>query len=490
MLPAFSSVLCRILRSMSFLRPNRPSSACCAGFTNQWTVILCSFLYNFAGGIALALSPVLVDDSYGGRPVASLIAGLVGAARSFAQFCILPGLGVACDRFGRKPVMVYAAIGVTVCAALAVGAHSPQTMFLLFLSAGVQGASNGQYPASNGCAIDVTGPDHRALFFVYLFLLGTGICVVLPSLVAGILLSAGQSPLVVLLVGTAVGVADVVFALSLVQETLPPSLRQVHFNWKKANPIGALKLLLTPLLFEFTVGFMAIGFVLASAPVFYFYMRDVFGVAPSTFLLLSALNGVSLLAGSIASPWLSSKLGDRAVLRACALHMCAALLICAVAWSVAVFAVGFFLCGFVTVGQAPALNIVSRNTAPDFQGMVQSAVWSFVILAEAVGSIALTGAYYGFRGLDFPQFPFVLLSFLCILLFAGATYTFRRFPTDEVRIPRQEDIASPRDGRGSAIRQRESGILVTGTSGDCEWEHAKVPLVSAAGGVAISDSQC
>jgi DHA1 family tetracycline resistance protein-like MFS transporter len=152
------------------------------------------------------------------------------------QFFMTPIQGALSDRFGRRPVILVSNLGLAIDFLIMALA---QTLPLLFIGRLLSGITAASFGAANAYIADVTPPEKRAAAFGKLgmaFGLGFTLAPVFGAWLGDINL---RLPFFV-----AAGLAFVNFCYGffVLPESLPPD-RRAKFSWKRANPIGALKLL-------------------------------------------------------------------------------------------------------------------------------------------------------------------------------------------------------------------------------------------------------
>ncbi|MBL8628807.1 MAG: MFS transporter, partial [Rhodospirillaceae bacterium] len=123
------------------------------------TVVFDTLAY---GVMAPVLPKLLVTLQGGDTASAATILGLFGTMWAFMLFIMSPVLGALSDRFGRRPVILLAQLGLGADYVLMALAPDVSWLFVGRLIAGVMGASFG---TANAYIADVTPPDQRAKRF-------------------------------------------------------------------------------------------------------------------------------------------------------------------------------------------------------------------------------------------------------------------------------------------------------------------------------------
>jgi DHA1 family tetracycline resistance protein-like MFS transporter len=216
-------------------------------------IFVTALLDMLAFGIAAPTLPKLISDFLGGNMAsASEYLGFFITTFALVQFFFSPVLGLISDRFGRRPVILLSNFGLAVDYAIMALAPS---LNWLFLGRALAGLSASSIPTAAAYISDVTEPETRSKAFG---LLGAafGVGFVLGPAVGGWL---GQhNPRLPFRVAAAASLLNACYGFFVLPESLVPGKRQPSFQWKKANPLGALKLLRrhTELLGLATVNFL------------------------------------------------------------------------------------------------------------------------------------------------------------------------------------------------------------------------------------------
>ena len=197
-------------------------------------VLLVVFLDMVGLGLILPVLPQLIE-TVGDMSLdrAAQIGGLMFASFSLAQFLFAPMMGALSDRFGRRPLLLIAVAGLGVDYLFHALAPSVGWLFVGRVIAGLCGSS---HVIANAYLADVTPPEGRARAFG---LMGAafGLGFVMGPAIGGLLGELG--PRVPFWVAAAISLANFVYGLFVLPETLPPEKRRA-FRWREANPLGVL----------------------------------------------------------------------------------------------------------------------------------------------------------------------------------------------------------------------------------------------------------
>ncbi|MEI6097171.1 MAG: TCR/Tet family MFS transporter [Alphaproteobacteria bacterium] len=198
-------------------------------------VLITVFLDMVGFGIVIPVLPRLIEV-VGGMTLAeaSIIGGWMFFAYSAGQFFFGPLLGNLSDRFGRRPLLLLAILGLGLDYLLQAVAPNLTWLFVGRLISGVCGAS---WLIANAFIADVVAPENRARYYG---LMGAafGLGFVLGPAIGGLLGQYG--PRVPFYVAAAISGINLIYGWFVLPETLSPANRR-PFELARANPFGAFK---------------------------------------------------------------------------------------------------------------------------------------------------------------------------------------------------------------------------------------------------------
>jgi MFS transporter, DHA1 family, tetracycline resistance protein len=190
-----------------------------------------------AVGMIIPVLPKLVATFLGGDTAkAARIYGIFGTVWALMQFVFSPLLGTMSDRFGRRPIVLLSNFGLGLDYILM--ALAP-TLSWLFVGRVISGITAASVPAANAYIADVTPDEKRAKAFG---MLGAafGLGFIVGPAVGGLL--GNISPRLPFWVAAALSLVNAMYGLFVLPESLTRDKR-ARFSWKRANPVGSLKLL-------------------------------------------------------------------------------------------------------------------------------------------------------------------------------------------------------------------------------------------------------
>jgi len=197
--------------------------------------ILVTVLIDTMGmGVIIPVIPELIMELTGeGLSRAAVYGGWLGFVYAGLQFVFAPILGNLSDRFGRRPVLLYA-VGSLGIDYIFMGLAP--TIRWLFVGRAIAGIAGASFTPAHAYIADVTTPDKRAQSFG---LMGAafGAGFILGPALGGLLGELG--PRAPFFAAAALSLLNVTYGFFVLPETLAPERRR-PFDWRRANPVGTL----------------------------------------------------------------------------------------------------------------------------------------------------------------------------------------------------------------------------------------------------------
>ncbi len=392
--------------------------------------ILITVLLDAMGiGLIVPVMPDLLQEVNGaGLASAAIWGGILSTTFAAMQFLFGPLIGGLSDRFGRRPVLL---ISLVVMALDYLVMAVAGTIWLLFLGRIVGGITAATQSTANAYMADISRPEDKAANFG---LIGAafGMGFVFGPVIGGFLAEFGtRAPFYA---AAFLAAANAVFGYFVLKETVDKTRRRA-FEWRRANPFGALKHFkalpgLLPLVFVYFLYQLAFGVYPA---VWSYFTIAKFDWSPGIIGLSLGLFGISLavVQGGLIRPALRI-LGERgAVICGHAADAVVFVLIAIVSSSTVLLILTPLaaLPGVIT----PALQgIMSKAVSDDAQGELQGALTSASAVAMMISPWMMAGVFATFSGdaapVYFPGAPFILSAALMVI----ALVVFMR-----VRLPEQ-----------------------------------------------------
>lgn len=401
-----------------------------------------------AFGIIIPVLPHLIEDFVGGDVAkAAWWVGVFGSLFAAVQFVCSPIQGTLSDRFGRRPVILISCLGLGLDFMLMALVN---TLPLLLIGRVISGITAASFTTAHAYIADVTPPDKRAGSYG---LLGAAFGL---GFIVGPALGGWLGSIDVRLpfwFAAGLALTNFFYGLFVLPESLPKDKRSARFEWRHANPIGALHRLRR---YPHVLGIVGVLFL----SMFAHY------VFPSTFVLYAdyrygwdqgsvgyvlALVGVCsaiVQAGLVGR--VVARIGERNALLVGLGCGVAGLLIYGLASSGLWFLMGIPIGAMWGLVQPSAQALVTRDVDPSEQGRLQGAVMSVASLAGIVSPFLLASVFAGAIGpyahWELPGAAFLVAA---ALLFAALLLAWRvarpHTPTDRasVETPPVPDVIPP-----------------------------------------------
>lgn len=185
-------------------------------------------------GVMLPVLPHIVGTFTRSNDEQTLAFLAVTAAFGFANFVGAPVLGALSDRFGRRPVLLLGISGLALSFFVTAAATA---LWVLVAVRFFSGAMQSNVSVANAYVADITPPEDRARRFG---LVGAmfGVGFILGPVLGGVL-GEVDVRLPFLVAGT-LALVNFVYGLFVLPESLPADRRR-PFEWRRANPVSALR---------------------------------------------------------------------------------------------------------------------------------------------------------------------------------------------------------------------------------------------------------
>ena len=273
-------------------------------------ILVTAVLDVMALGIVIPVLPQLIQEFTGSNARAGFINGAFVALWAVMQFIFSPLIGSLSDRFGRRPIILISSAGLALDYVLV--ALAPNLWWLAAARI-IGGITTASFSTASAYLADVTPPEGRAKAYG---LIGAAWSA---GFVAGPLLGGllgDWSPRAPFWAAGALSAVAFVYGLFVLPESLAPDKRMA-FSWKRANPVGSLRLLRSHP--ELT-GLAGVNFLLWFAhhvftAVFVLYAAYRYDWGPSQVGALLALTGVlDMIVQGLVTGRLVKRFGDANVM--------------------------------------------------------------------------------------------------------------------------------------------------------------------------------
>jgi len=402
----------------------RPTSTRSAAVAFVFVTIVLDIL---ALGMIIPVLPKLVESFVGGDSVtAAEVYGLFGTVWALMQFVFSPLLGALSDRFGRRPIILISNFGLGFDYILMAMAPSIAWLFVGRMVSGITAAS---ISTANAYIADVTPPEKRANAFG---LVGAafGLGFVLGPALGGVLGSV--DPHLPFWVAAGLSLANGCWGLFVLPESLPVEKRS-KFTWKRANPVGSLRLLTSrPNLLGLS-GVNALSYLAHEVlpSVFVLYTGYRYGWDAMAVGLCLALVGVcsALVQGGLIRV-VSKRVSEATMLTTGLFFGALGFLAYGLATETWQFWLGVPLMALWGLAGPATQGLMTRCVSPGEQGLLQGAQSSVRGMTGLIGPLLFTQVYALFigdlGGLGLPGAPFLLAGALTLAAMALAFAVTRR----------------------------------------------------------------
>ena len=388
-----------------------------------------------AFGIIIPVLPHLIVQLIGGSIAkAAVWSGGFGALFMLMQFVFSPVQGALSDRFGRRTVILISSFGLGID--FIVMALAP-VLWLLFLGRAVSGACAASFSTANAYIADIVPKEKRAAAFGTLGA-AFGIGFIVGPALGGLL--GHHNIRLPFWVAAVLSLINFCYGYFVLPESLPKERRSARFDWRHANPFGAVVLLRRyPQVFGLAVVFFLINlaqFSLNSTYVLYADYRYGWG-ADAVGYTLSLVGLCSGVVQAVLVRRLMPRLGERRMILA-------GLVLCIVGYVFFGFAsIGWlFLLGipFLSLGGLagpPAQAMMTHQVDPHEQGRLQGALTSLASLAGIFGPALFANIFALFISDHAPvqHLPGAAFVLAALLLFAAALIAVRVMRHTPTEVP-------------------------------------------------------
>lgn len=356
-------------------------------------VALTVLLDSVGFGLIIPVLPALLVELTGKSVnLAAMEGGYLAFVYASMQFVFAPILGNLSDRFGRRPVLLFA-VGALGLDYIVMG-FAP-TLGWLFLGRAIAGIAGASFIPAYAYVADVSTPEKRAQSYgIISAMFGAGF--ILGPALGGLL--GGFGPRAPFFVAAALSLLNFVYGIFALPESLPPERRRA-FDWKRANPIGTLlHMLKRPVLPGVLLGLFLwmMGHQVMPA-VWSFYTKYRFDWPERTIgLSLAAAGACMMIAQVVVLKRLVGRLGERgAVLTAVAIGAIGyvGFGLASQGWMMFAWLGAWFFAAIVM----PTTNaLMSHHVEPSAQGELQGAVASLFSVASIAGPLLMSQLFARF----------------------------------------------------------------------------------------------
>lgn len=382
--------------------------------------IFITLLIDITGwGIIIPVVPKLIEELiHADVSEAAKYGGWLSFAYAFIQFVFSPLVGNLSDKYGRRPIILLSLFGFSIDYIFL--ALSP-TILWLFVGRIIAGITGASVTTASAYIADISTDEDRAKNFG---LIGAafGLGFIIGPVLGGILGHYGSR--VPFYAAAVLCMVNFIYGYFVLPESLDKENRRA-FDWRRANPIGSLKLLRKHPEISGLVISLILIYIASHAVQSNWSFYTMFRFNWDERMVGISLGVVGLLVGLVQGlliRWINPLIGDRKSIYYGLLLYGIGMLLFAFAtegWMMFVFLIPYCLGGIC----GPALqSIITKNIPSNEQGELQGALTSLMSATSIIGPPLMTNLFYYFTHkaapFQFPGAPF----FLAFLLFMASIY--------------------------------------------------------------------
>jgi DHA1 family tetracycline resistance protein-like MFS transporter len=390
--------------------------------------IFITMLIDITGwGIIIPVIPKLIKELiHGDISEAAKYGGWLTFAYAITQFVCAPLIGNLSDKFGRRPIILISLFTFALDYLLLAFSPTIAWLFLGRIIAGVTGAS---ITTASAYIADVSTPENRAKNFG---MIGAafGLGFIIGPVIGGLLGQFGSR--VPFYAAAILCMLNFLYGYFILPESLAKENRR-EFEWKRANPIGALLNLkkyptligLIISIFLLYVGSHAVHSNWSFFTMYRFHWDEK--------MVGLSLGAIGLLVGAVQGGlirWTSPRLGnEKSIYLGLALYTIGMLLFAFAteSWMMFAFLIPYCLGGIA----GPAMqSVISGKVPPNEQGAIQGTLASLMSASAIVGPPMMTNTFYFFTHKEapfqLPGAPFLLGGFLMLISTVLAFYSLKK----------------------------------------------------------------
>ena len=367
-------------------------------------------------GIIIPILPELIQSLiHGTLSEASKYGGMLIFAYSFMQFLCSPIIGNLSDQYGRRAVLLFTLFGFGIDYLFLAFAPSIGWLFLGRIIAGITGAS---ITTGSAYISDISTPENKAQNFG---MIGAafGLGFIIGPVLGGQLAHFGVR---VPFIGAAcLSLLNWLYGYFVLPESLALENRR-KFEWKRANPIGSLKMLnkypvIAGMVISITLIYIASHSVQTTWS--YYTIEKFKWTSRMVGNSLGVVGICVMIVQGLLIRKLIPKLGqEKSVYLGLALYAIGFILfaLATETWMMFAFTAVYCLGGIAM----PAIQgIISTHVPPNEQGELQGALTSLMSATSIIGPLIMTNVFAWFTVQNssyyFPGAPFILSAVLTII---------------------------------------------------------------------------
>ncbi|HEY5426038.1 MAG TPA: TCR/Tet family MFS transporter [Candidatus Tumulicola sp.] len=376
------------------------------------TVMLDMLTFGMIGPVL----PKLIASFVGGNMAdAAFAIGIFATVWALMQFFASPLLGMLSDRVGRRPVILIS--NAVTALDYVIMALAPNLAWL-FAGRVLSGIATANMTAASAYIADVTPPENRAKAFG---VLGSafGLGFILGPAIGGFV--GNIDPRLTFWAAALCSLLNTLYGIFVLPESLARDKRTRRLEWKRANPLGSLKLLRSHHELWGLTWVNFIGYVAHEVfpNVWVIYCIAVFGWSTGSIGLTLTLVGVltAINQAAMVGP-VVAKFGERRVLLASLVLAAAGTALMGTDDGIVFLVAIVVVC--LPMYNATSQSLMTRHVGASEQGELQGALGSIRGISMLIGPGLFTLAFAQFigpwRAAGIPGAPW----FIAAIMYAGA----------------------------------------------------------------------
>lgn len=379
--------------------------------------IFATMLIDIIGiGLIIPILPSLFEEVAGLNPSeGSFIGGALIATYGVMQFFFAPVLGGLSDKYGRRPLLLLALLGLGIDYLIIVFAPTLAWFFVARVIAGICGSS---VTVANAYIADISTPENKAKNFG---MIGAafGLGFIVGPVIGGFLGEIGTR--IPFMIAAALAFINMTYGFFVIPESLPVEDRR-EFTWKRANPFGTFRQIWN---YKKILGLLVSMFFIyvaanATHTNWSYFTSEKFGWSPQDIGLSLSFVGimVATVQGGLVGP-IVKKIGEKNAIYTGFIFNAFGLFMMGIVpygWMVYLVIIPYAFGGLA----GPSLQSIMTSEVPkNAQGELQGGIASIMTLTAIVGPLLMTGVFRYYTNPEndiyFPGAPFMVGTVIAIM---------------------------------------------------------------------------
>lgn len=378
-------------------------------------------------GLIIPILPKLFEEVAGLNPSeGSFIGGALIATYGVMQFFFAPVLGGLSDKYGRRPLLLLALMGLGIDYLIIVFSPTLEWFFVARIIAGICGSS---VTVANAYIADISEPENKAKNFG---MIGAafGLGFIVGPVIGGFLGEIGTR--IPFMIAAALAFVNMIYGYFVIPESLPKEDRR-EFSWKRANPFGTFRQIWN---YKRIIGLLVSMFFIyvaanATHTNWSYFTSEKFGWSPLDIGLSLSFVGimVAIVQGGLVGP-IVKKIGEVNAIYTGFIFNAFGLFMMGVVpygWMVYLVIVPYAFGGLA----GPSLQSIMTSEVPkNSQGELQGGIASIMTLTAIVGPLLMTGVFKYYTNPEneiyFPGAPFMVGTVIAIVSIFIARTSLRK----------------------------------------------------------------